>query len=1676
MAEPTKQDANDLDLMLDHWRWKVRHVTYALLATILGLIVAPLAMLGVLLPFVGQAIASGVIAGAASALAAPVAWWVARAAVPRSLPSVDPAKLAEDSTGTEVTLADARDVLVAEALKELVYHTGIGKQLQRYAWACVVLTKVGKAGALFAGLSAVALAIAAVAPIPGSLGMLFAGPALAAVALADAMRRQMPLLLDPPRPLEEQGKAEEKKPEEKESTRPKGREILDMLRKSPLYRRQDVAVRTLPGRPMDRSDGLRLLQERYPLLSAPLLERTGISELTEGQTRAVEAVLGDERDPQRRGRQDYVFIGWSGSGRTTLCNLLTLAALMHREGAVHCISPESPERNVSRIRGAGGDGASRNPVGQLRSWLDKQHRGRVQEAYADRERSSLSLLDKPDVVFTDVRLLSDEILGKATGDAQGFIQRLKYVVIDHPNRLPREDLIRLRIALSRLRLTAELFGRELTFIVMLPRLNNFQKVAKWLLNNDEVAFFPFDSWFGPALVAGWLPPHELVETTRHSGQPLFARSEFTDEIIALLTELGVQANHLREDGRDSMRIAVIDSQPILGPEFRSQLGELVLDRLKQEVQGQSEPMEVIQDWTYFGTHDLAVDRDQRFDVIVCAGVGPHPEHLVASIRAAVADDGLVVLMGDSSTTDHESIRTLRKPGWDPMDALREARYPSIVLPEHSEAIIAHELASLFGDFATTPVPSARLSGVFPGEHTTALIGAWIREGILGEMEAFESQRDDTTPVRSRYLRQSEMSPLTGGRYEVPWGCCSRNVYTIFDKASGNKSRRVGASLATYVDRDRIFIDFFIQSRLRFPPNSVDVVDLEERQLSAKEREIANEHWVSHGDLVVMQTNYSQGITIDRRAARYTTELHFERPFPRPMLQPMPVELFPELDRNPLAGCLRTLGSETPSEHRVGLALDRRRGIVAESFRPSAPLGGRPPVLNLVGGSWICRVRESLRDVVFTGPRLVEDHEMISSVQLPARLRSQMTRSLDCTVTSLSLELTNDGRVQLSQEPVQGDTPAELDRALLRDYPAHHALARTLRQYLVRQFMGFDNEYRIAVLPTVPSPDHSLAWYPGPTPTMGPTGRYAGLEPETVVELVQRIQRKRRTERTPILERIDDLCALFDWMHANIRYEKDDVLYDRKEYIATPQETLDNGAGDCEDHAILMGSLCQAIGMQARTVLLPDHALCQVYLGHKDDLDLAAIGARIKAWQESLSSRFGLTGLARPYMQGKLAEGWHRNGAVIERDEQGSGGAFGTTWGEVWFDIDPDSGEVWIIADDCCAGTYLGDPAGLVAGGYLNTSMGWRKERSYQYPVARLSGWRIVAYRLRQDELHPDQHLAPLLSRDLVDHVLPWMIDRLESCDCVDGCAACCGGLGTIPLAAWNSGRAISPEHFTERDVVSRVGAYRLVCALAGRPANWQRFGRKPIGPQRPGGDPPTDSELQRMVTEIIGTRESGYLNGRWSDMFGERMKLDPGRVAPASWMEQPDCDEHPNWLGYYQPGANEVHVRPGGARPDTLKTIVHEYTHNWQWTGDFDMQRLHRSDEAKQYFEGNLVIEGHARWADHTYRFIEGMGSIYGPTDPEGWDEYKTGYFLMEGIYNAFGEVGLFRWLGKTPDTGQPLRSRDPRLRWPFTLQEALRAFGLEEEALTGKFDGMDVVVVGREEEVSGDGGEGSEV
>jgi hypothetical protein len=354
-------------------------------------------------------------------------------------------------------------------------------------------------------------------------------------------------------------------------------------------------------------------------------------------------------------------------------------------------------------------------------------------------------------------------------------------------------------------------------------------------------------------------------------------------------------------------------------------------------------------------------------------------------------------------------------------------------------------------------------------------------------------------------------------------------------------------------------------------------------------------------------------------------------------------------------------------------------------------------------------------------------------------------------------------------------------------------------------------------------------------------------------------------------------------------------------------------------------------------------------------------------------------------------------------------------------------------------------------------------------------WRILLRRRREAK-------GPVLSdpvanclQDEWGRVLHRTLERLEHCTCGDGCAACCGGLEAPTPAQLDE---LDHDHWRAEDAVSRSGAYRLVCALLDREPNWAVYDASQVGDTSDG--PPTDAELRIAVREVLGSREQLWHDGLWHSLFGAEMPLDElgEHVAPARWIEPGVIDAHVgvSAAGYYrgtigQDGsAGDVFISTSlRDQPHLRAVILHEYVHNWQFKtpGRFAHDRLNRGPEVVRYFDGTLVVEGHARWCEHVYGLSKGEGPVHRVDDDSEWNQYKTGFFLVHRIEQTFGRRGLFLWLrfGSTYDASNPEhrafgaapQSRFPQLpHFPFTVAEALRAWGLEDEALTGEFFGVD--------------------
>lgn len=59
-------------------------------------------------------------------------------------------------------------------------------------------------------------------------------------------------------------------------------------------------------------------------------------------------------------------------------------------------------------------------------------------------------------------------------------------------------------------------------------------------------------------------------------------------------------------------------------------------------------------------------------------------------------------------------------------------------------------------------------------------------------------------------------------------------------------------------------------------------------------------------------------------------------------------------------------------------------------------------------------------------------------------------------------------------------------------------------------------------------------------------------------------------------------SIYEWVKRNVKWERDPH---NVEMIQDPLLTLQRGAGDCDDHTVLIGSLLQSIGIPTRIVLI-----------------------------------------------------------------------------------------------------------------------------------------------------------------------------------------------------------------------------------------------------------------------------------------------------------------------------------------------------------------------------------------------------------------------------------------------------------------------------------------------------------
>jgi hypothetical protein len=926
-------------------------------------------------------------------------------------------------------------------------------------------------------------------------------------------------------------------------------------------------------------------------------------------------------------------------------------------------------------------------------------------------------------------------------------------------------------------------GQHIKVIINLPRIQNGQRFAKYLLSSDKITFNMLGSWSGEAHIAVWKPAYELLDF-HSSDTPIFVYSELWSELRELLVEVGIQSNNLYKKENKQLRVAIVDAQPLLGPEARENIREMIRERLMVNA-NQNEVLRITSSWSFFGTTDLAIDRQSNYDVIISIGVGANSSHTVQMLRASLADAGAMILVSNRSASDITSIQTVSSPNWDPYDAIEKFDYPHLFIPGNSRAVIADELASLFDDFGDIPLPYDTIIDVFSSDYTNILLKEWEHEGRVTILEVFENSVQSIIPERKKNICLSD-KVFSAVNYKIPWGCNSKKVCKLYDSAASDYITSLGQQICEYIDHERLFIDMWPGRLLRYPPNTVRIGSYE----PLKNQNNTNFDVV--GRIIVDQLSLERCINLNNRKPRFFKKVVNEQPFRK--FDNLVCKAYSIDDPN-ISSAIETL---ILNNDNIESSKKSISGSMSHHFLSQ---GLNSPDFGMISGRWISSISEVFRDVVSTGPRLIEEAGFIAISNFPEECKAQLKRTYKTVSVNVYLSIIK-----------ELDTiDSEIANARL-SYSAHKAISNLLELFIQKKFISdSSNEYR----------------------------------------------------------------------------------------------TL-----------------------------------------------------------------------------------------IIENDS--------------------------------------------------NSDL--------------LTKYRIVIYRLRENEFNDELHINWLYDDiEMVKEFILWAHELLATCTCGDGCAACCGGVGTATKHDLQNSQNI--RKFDKTDIISRKGALALLCGLMGRKYDQGDISLLSVADIE---EPAKESQLLTCFTEIIGTKVQKYQDGVWYKLFGEFMPMNSDLVADAVWEDTPP-DSIKKEVAYYSVAENKVAVMKE-CEPSLsyLKDIlIHEYTHNWQHTGGcVDYDELVLSEESKRYFDGKLVAEGHAMWAENVYRISCGKSPVFKPTDNRNWDEYKVGYYLFEGLERAVGERGLFKWLQLGKDAEDTtIVSRKNNLSWPFSLQSLLMAIRppndsktLYEYAINGSF------------------------
>jgi hypothetical protein len=1001
-------------------RIKIGAVTAAAAAVVVTLVTSPLAFTG-LVPLLNLA-ATPLVAAMVSGLCA-VAGLAAGVLVTSS--PADGRRAVESSDGSLSDLAWAE---VTGYLEHLGTAGGTTGFLDSWREACLVLSHAPRStGGLFLSLGSLLVATPILTPFMPAPLAAFAGLGTAFVAMGIAILTRV-AVADEPAAIREEPEAPAPR---SEAT---GAELLERIQQASTYRGRLLFCSELEAsHPVfadsgTASDPFLQLIDRFPLLGAAWLHRIGLrAGLTASQGRALEHFLADEASGDGR---DVLFVGPPGSGRGTLANLLALCYALHRDGAVVFVHAESPDRTV-RTNAIGESVGERGTSSQYLRWVENDAllRQSTLVAFSDRN-DHIPLGCDADVIFTDPRILSEQLLPSTSRPHLGLAQRLRLVVIDHPERLSPPELLRLRTTIARIRLVSERLTRQVQFMVLLSPLDNDQALGKWLLNHGNVTAHLFDPWHERTTLAGW----KSTSPGRGESTPIVL-SPVVPEVANLLVTAVAEADALHDSARGRLQIGVVDAAPLLGAETRDAIFQMCIQTLRRSEERQELNVAI----TFIATPDVAVDRDRAFDLLVVLGVEANPSRLVMSLRPALRRAGVLLLVSDGENSA-PAFREMAESTWRPgiPHVLRtSALDPALLLPEQPDAVATSELARLVADFGSAGLPRRRAEEIFPSARTSRLIAEWAATGHLVLFESFAADPGGRS-VQARTQLAAVPQRFQAGIYEVPWGCSTREVLELHDQSSRAPMHLGQGDNSAVVDWERIFLDLFPGAVLPLPHSTLEVVELD----APPEARDGSEpmRYRVRGRLLVRQRHRSDAVTLPRRQPRFDVRLVRDGVSDSVSAEPRQV---PSDDR-PAAGEAPRWATCLARGSEADLTLENMLGRVREL--PSVPGAPRAAI-----AIWQIEVDEQLRDVLTALERPEAPATTVQVDVPPPRVLEHLRRRYRAIASSLFLD-DSSGRVE---------HPSSMAAAL----PGVRGFARLLRAYLAERFLNFGREYALDVFST-----------------------------------------------------------------------------------------------------------------------------------------------------------------------------------------------------------------------------------------------------------------------------------------------------------------------------------------------------------------------------------------------------------------------------------------------------------------------------------------------------------------------------------------------------------------------------------------------------------------------------------